>query len=178
MSDEELVRLDIQAVMLRMPHRYPFLLVDRVLECERGQSIRALKNVTFNEPYFTGHFPGRPVMPGVLIIEALAQVAGLLAFITHNVLASPNLSVYFVGIDKCRFRRPVVPGDQLILNARFERAFKGIWQLATLAEVDGEEVAHAQLMIAPNVKEGVPTAGATSAAASGSPERSGSEPLS
>jgi 3-hydroxyacyl-[acyl-carrier-protein] dehydratase len=158
MTDAEIVKLDIQDLMQRLPHRYPFLLVDRVLECVRGEHIRALKNVTYNEPYFTGHFPGRPLMPGVLIIEALAQVAGLLAFVTHNVLASPNLSVYFVGIDKCRFRRPVEPGDQLILNARFERAFKGIWQLATLAEVAGEEVAHAQIMIAPNVKEGVPAA--------------------
>ena len=155
MNESEIVQLDIQGLLQRLPHRYPFLLVDRVLECVRGERIRALKNVTYNEPYFTGHFPARPLMPGVLIIEALAQVAGLLAFISHNVLASPNLSVYFVGIDKCRFRRPVAPGDQLILNAKFERAFKGIWQVATLAEVAGEEVAHAQLMIAPNVKEGV-----------------------
>jgi 3-hydroxyacyl-[acyl-carrier-protein] dehydratase len=160
MTDAEIVKLDIRDLMLRLPHRYPFLLVDRVLECVRGERIRALKNVTYNEPYFTGHFPGRPVMPGVLIIEALAQVAGLLAFITHNVVPGPNSSVYFVGIDKCRFRRPVEPGDQLILNARFERAFKGIWQLATLAEVAGEEVAHAQLMIAPNLKEGVAAAAA------------------
>jgi len=163
MTDAEIVKLDIQGLLLRLPHRYPFLLVDRVLECVRGERIRALKNVTYNEPYFTGHFPIRPVMPGVLIIEALAQVGGLLAFITHNVVAGPNLSVYFVGIDKCRFRRPVEPGDQLILNARFERAFKGIWQLATLAEVAGEEVAHAQIMIAPNVKEGVAAAAAASA---------------
>jgi len=154
MTDAEIVKLDIQGLMQRLPHRYPFLLVDRVVECVRGDHIRALKNVTYNEPYFTGHFPFRPVMPGVLIIEALAQVGGLLAFITHNAVATPNLNVYFVGIDKCRFRRPVEPGDQLILTARFERAFKGIWQLATLAEVDGEEVAHAQIMIAPNVKDG------------------------
>ncbi len=147
------VKLDIQGVMQRLPHRYPFLLVDRVLECVRGQSIRALKNVTFGEPYFAGHFPGRPVMPGVLIIEALAQVAGLLAYISADVIANPNASVYFVGIDKARFRRPVVPGDQLILIARYERSLRGIWQLATNAEVDGEEVAHAQIMVAPNLKE-------------------------
>jgi 3-hydroxyacyl-[acyl-carrier-protein] dehydratase len=158
MTDAEIVKLDIQGLMLRLPHRYPFLLVDRVLECARGERIRALKNVTYNEPYFTGHFPGRPVMPGVLIIEALAQVAGVLVYVTHNVMPGPNSTVYFVGIDKCRFRRPVEPGDQLILNARVERAFKGIWQLATLAEVAGEEVAHAQIMIAPNLKEGVPDA--------------------
>lgn len=169
MTDADIVRLDIQELMLRLPHRYPFLLVDRVLECVRGERIRALKNVTYNEPYFTGHFPARPVMPGVLIIEALAQVAGLLAFITHNVLASPNLNVYFVGIDKCRFRRPVQPGDQLILNARFERAFKGIWQLATLAEVAGEEVAHAQIMIAPNVKEAAPAAARATPVSSAEP---------
>ncbi|HTT03999.1 MAG TPA: 3-hydroxyacyl-ACP dehydratase FabZ [Steroidobacteraceae bacterium] len=149
----EPVKLDISGVMQRLPHRYPFLLVDRVLECVRGQSIRALKNVSFNEPYFGGHFPGRPVMPGVLIIEALAQVAGLLAYISADVIANPNASVYFVGIDKARFRRPVVPGDQLILTARFERSLRGIWQLATAALVDGEEVAHAQIMVAPNLKE-------------------------
>ena len=166
MTDEEIIKLDIHELLQRIPHRYPFLLVDRVLECVRGERIRAVKNVTYNEPYFTGHFPARPVMPGVLIIEALAQVAGVLAFVTHNVLASPSLTVYFVGIDKCRFRRPVEPGDQLILNARFERAFKGIWQLATLAEVAGEEVAHAQLMIAPNLKEGVLSPAAADPAAS------------
>ena len=153
MSESEPVKLDISGVMLRLPHRYPFLLVDRVLECVRGESIRAVKNVTFNEPYFTGHFPGRPMMPGVLIIEALAQVAGLLAYITADVIANPDASVYFVGIDKARFRRPVVPGDQLILTARYERALRGIWQLTTAALVDDQEVAHAQIMVAPNLKE-------------------------
>ena len=158
MSESEPVKLDISGVMLRLPHRYPFLLVDRVLECVRGESIRAVKNVTFNEPFFTGHFPGRPVMPGVLIIEALAQVAGLLAYITADVIANPDASVYFVGIDKARFRRPVVPGDQLILTARYERALRGIWQLATAALVDDQEVAHAQIMVAPNLKEAHPAA--------------------
>jgi len=154
MSDAETIELlDINEVMRRLPHRYPFLLVDRVLECVRGRSIRALKNVTYNEPYFSGHFPARPVMPGVLIIEALAQVAGLLAYLSANVIANPNASVYFVGIDKARFRKPVIPGDQLVLIARFERALRGIWQLATTAEVDGEEVAHALIMVAPNLKE-------------------------
>jgi len=154
MSDTDPVKLDIHGVMQRLPHRYPFLLVDRVLECVRGQSIRALKNVTYNEPYFVGHFPGRPVMPGVIIIEALAQVAGLLAFISADAIADPNASVYFVGIDKARFRRPVQPGDQLILTAQFERSLRGIWQLATAAAVDGEEVAHARIMVAPNLKLG------------------------
>jgi 3-hydroxyacyl-[acyl-carrier-protein] dehydratase len=155
--------LDIHGVMRRLPHRFPFLLVDRVLECVPGERIRALKNVTYNEPYFTGHFPSRPLMPGVLIIEALAQVAGLLAYISADVLPNPDASVYFVGIDKARFRRPVQPGDQLILNARYERALRGIWQLATVAEVDGEEVAHAQIMVAPNIKEA--TAASSEAAA-------------
>lgn len=154
MSDTDTVKLDIHGVMQRLPHRYPFLLVDRVLECVRGKSIRALKNVTYNEPYFVGHFPNRPVMPGVIIIEALAQVAGLLAFITADAIADPNASVYFVGIDKARFRRPVQPGDQLILTAQFERSLRGIWQLATAAAVDDEEVAHARIMVVPNLKVG------------------------
>ena len=146
--------LDINAIMLRLPHRYPFLLVDRVLEYTSGQSIRALKNVTFNEPFFMGHFPGRPLMPGVIIIEALAQVAGLLAFLTANAYPDENTRFYFVGIDKARFRKPVIPGDQLILKANFERNFKGIWRLATSAEVAGEEVANALIMIAPDLKSG------------------------
>jgi 3-hydroxyacyl-[acyl-carrier-protein] dehydratase len=145
-------QLDINAVMLRLPHRYPFLLVDRVLEYTSGKDIKALKNVTFNEPFFMGHFPNRPLMPGVMIIEALAQVAGLLAFLTANAFPDENTRFYFVGIDKARFRKPVSPGDQLILMAHFERNFKGIWRLATRAEVDGEEVANALIMIAPDLK--------------------------
>jgi 3-hydroxyacyl-[acyl-carrier-protein] dehydratase len=109
----EAVQLDMQAILERLPHRYPFLLVDRVLECRPGESIRALKNVTYNEPFFPGHFPGRPVMPGVMIIEALAQAAGILCFVTANVIPDHTTRFYFVGIDKARFRRPVVPGDQL-----------------------------------------------------------------
>jgi 3-hydroxyacyl-[acyl-carrier-protein] dehydratase len=144
--------LDINDVMLRLPHRYPFLMVDRVLDYVSGQSIRALKNVTYNEPFFTGHFPNRPLMPGVMIIEALAQVAGLLAFLTANAYPDDNTRFYFVGIDKARFRKPVAPGDQLILKASFERNFKGIWRLATQAEVEGEEVANALIMIAPDLK--------------------------
>jgi 3-hydroxyacyl-[acyl-carrier-protein] dehydratase len=146
------LKLDINGIMLRLPHRYPFLLVDRVLECERGRSIRTLKNVTYNEPYFTGHFPHRPLMPGVIIIEALAQTAGLLAFLSADQLPDDTTRFYFVGIDKARFRRPVEPGDQLILKADFERNFRGIWRLATSAEVAGEEVATALIMIAPDLK--------------------------
>ena len=117
----EAVQLDMQAILQRLPHRYPFLLVDRVLECRPGESIRALKTVTYNEPFFPGHFPGRPVMPGVMIIEALAQAAGILCFITANVVPDHTRPLYFVGIDKARFRRPVVPGDQLLLTAQVER---------------------------------------------------------
>ncbi len=123
-----------------------------MLECERGRSIRALKNVSYNEPYFTGHFPHRPLMPGVIIIEALAQVAGLLAFLSADQLPDDRTRFYFVGIDKARFRKPVEPGDQLILKADLERTFRGIWRLATAAEVAGEQVATALIMIAPDLK--------------------------
>ena len=143
------LQLDMQAILERLPHRYPFLLVDRVLECHPGKSIRALKNVTYNEPFFPGHFPHRPVMPGVMIIEALAQAAGILCFVTANVIPDHNTRFYFVGIDKARFRRPVVPGDQLVLVARAERVLKGIWKFSTAAHVGEHEVAHAEMMVAP-----------------------------
>jgi 3-hydroxyacyl-[acyl-carrier-protein] dehydratase len=143
------VQLDIQAILERLPHRYPFLLVDRVLECRAGESIRALKNVTYNEPFFPGHFPGHPVMPGVMIIEALAQAAGILCFVTANVIPDQDTRFYFVGIDKARFRRPVVPGDQVLLTAQLERSLKGIWRFSTAALVEGHEVAHADMMVAP-----------------------------
>jgi len=139
----------MQAILERLPHRYPFLLVDRVLECRPGESIRALKNVTYNEPFFPGHFPGRPVMPGVMIIEALAQTAGILCFVTANVFPDQDTRFYFVGIDKARFRRPVVPGDQLLLTAQLERSLRGIWRFATLALVGSQEVAQADMMVAP-----------------------------
>ena len=144
----EAVQLDMQAILERLPHRYPFLLVDRVLECRPGESIRALKNVTYNEPFFPGHFPGRPVMPGVMIIEALAQVAGILCFITADVIPDENTRFYFVAIDKARFRRPVVPGDQVLLTAQLERSLKGISRFSTKALVGDQEVAHADMMIA------------------------------
>jgi len=146
----EAVQLDMQAILERLPHRYPFLLVDRVLECRPGESIRALKNVTYNEPFFPGHFPGRPVMPGVMIIEALAQTAGILCFVTANVFPDQDTRFYFVGIDKARFRRPVVPGDQLLLTAQLERSLRGIWRFATLALVGSQEVAQADMMVAPD----------------------------
>ena len=141
--------LDINAIMLRLPHRYPFLLVDRVLEYTSGQNIRALKNVTYNEPFFMGHFPGRPLMPGVIIIEALAQAAGILCFVTANVIPDEETRFYFVGIDDARFRKPVVPGDQLVLTARLERSMRGIWKFSTAALVGDKEVAHADMMVAP-----------------------------
>ena len=143
------LQLDMAAILERLPHRFPFLLVDRVLELHRGSSIRALKNVTYNEPFFPGHFPGRPVMPGVMIIEALAQAAGILCFVTEDVIPDHTTRFYFVGIDKARFRRPVVPGDQLVLTAQLERSLKGIWRFSTSALVDGQEAAHAQMMLAP-----------------------------
>ena len=147
----EAIQLDMQAILERLPHRYPFLLVDRVLECRPGESIRALKNVTYNEPFFPGHFPDRPLMPGVMIIEALAQVAGILCFVTANVIPDHNTRLYLVAIDKARFRRPVVPGDQLLLTAQLERSLKGIWRFSTVALVDDQEVAQAQLMATPGI---------------------------
>jgi 3-hydroxyacyl-[acyl-carrier-protein] dehydratase len=118
-----------------------------------GTSILALKNVTFNEPYFLGHFPHRPVMPGVLIIEAIAQASGILAFKTVGFVPSEETRFYFVAIDKARFRKPVVPGDQLLLKVTLLRAFKGIWKFHGVAEVDGAEVASAEIMVAPDTKE-------------------------
>jgi 3-hydroxyacyl-[acyl-carrier-protein] dehydratase len=150
MNDAQ-VDMDINAILKQLPHRYPFLLVDRVLECKVGKSIRAIKNVTYNEPFFVGHFPYRPVMPGVIIIEALAQTAGILAFRTAGVVPDQETRFYFVGIDKCRFRKPVEPGDQLVLGANLERSFKGIWKFSTVATVAGEEVAQAEMMVAPEV---------------------------
>lgn len=144
--------MDIQAVLAQLPHRYPFLLVDRVIECVPGKRIEAIKNVTVNEPFFPGHFPGRPVMPGVMILEALAQAAGILAFKTAGVVPDVNSRFFFVGIDKARFRRPVEPGDRLVLKATLERAIRGIWKFETVAEVDGTVAASATMMVAPEVK--------------------------
>jgi len=145
----EPVALDMQQILRYLPHRYPFLLLDRVLECRPGESIRALKNVTYNEPYFPGHFPHRPVMPGVIIMEALAQAAGVLCFVTAGVIPNEDTQFYFVGIDNARFRKPVVPGDQLILTAQLERSLRGIWKLSTAALVGDKEVAHADMMLVP-----------------------------
>lgn len=143
--------MDIYQILKQLPHRYPFLLVDKVLECTPGESIVALKNVTFNENYFPGHFPERPVMPGVIIIEALAQTTGLLAFATAGRTPEDDELYYFVGIDKARFKKPVQPGDQLLLKAELVRTIRGIWKFATRAEVDGQVVAQAEIMCAPGV---------------------------
>ena len=150
-------QLDIAAIMQLLPHRYPFLLVDRVQDYVVGDHLIALKNVTVNEPFFQGHFPHRPVMPGVLIIEALAQAAGILAFKTVNVTPDVNTRFYFVAIDKARFRKPVEPGDQLKLKVTLMRSFKGIWKFDCVAEVDGKEVASAEIMVAPETKVPLPT---------------------
>jgi len=145
-------KMDIEAIMRQLPHRYPFLLVDRVLACVPGKYVHALKNVTFNEPYFPGHFPHRPVMPGVMIIEALAQAAGILAFKTAGVVPDTETRFYFVAIDNARFRRPVEPGDQMLLKVSLKRSFKGIWKFHGSAEVDAVEVASAEIMVAPETK--------------------------
>ena len=129
--------MNIHEILKYLPHRYPFLLVDRVLSCEPGKNISALKNVSMNEPFFSGHFPHYPVMPGVLIIEALAQAAAILTLRTANLTTDDDSLYYFVGIDGARFKKPVQPGDQLILKATILRERIGIWKYAVHAEVDG-----------------------------------------
>lgn len=137
---------DIHEILKRLPHRYPFLLVDRVLEIESGKSIVALKNVTMNEPFFVGHFPHRPVMPGVMMLEALAQAAAILAFDDIGDKRDDKTVFYFVGIDNARFKRPVEPGDQLLLHARLDRARAGIVKFHTHAMVGEAMVVQADLM--------------------------------
>jgi 3-hydroxyacyl-[acyl-carrier-protein] dehydratase len=146
---DEVMTLDSQRVMLVLLHRYPFLLVDRIIALVRGQYIHGVKNVSITEPFFQGHLPNRPVMPGVLIMEALAQACGILTLESQGVILKPDSVFYFVGIDKGRFRKPVMPGDQMILRANILRSLKGIWRFETRAEVDGCEVASAQMMISP-----------------------------
>ncbi len=138
--------LDIHKILAKLPHRYPILLVDRVLELEKGVRIKALKNVTINEPFFTGHFPSRPVMPGVLMLEALAQASALLSFESSGTDPGDDTVVYFVGIDGARFKRPVEPGDQLVLESWIERARAGIVKYRCKASVGGETAVEAELM--------------------------------
>ena len=132
--------MDIKEVLEYLPHRYPFLLIDRVLACEPGKNIIALKNVTINEPFFTGHFPHHPIMPGVLIVEALAQAAAILSFRTMGHKADERLVYYFVGIDRARFKRPVSPGDALTLEVALKRHARNMWLFSAVARV-GEAVA-------------------------------------
>lgn len=148
--------LDIHAILKRLPHRYPFLMVDRVLQLVPGESIRAIKNVTFNEPFFTGHFPERPVMPGVMINEALAQACGILAYTTLRKIPNENTRFYFAGIDGCRFRRPVEPGDQLVLEAKVARSMKGIWKFECVARVGEAEAVTCELMLFVDAENATP----------------------
>jgi 3-hydroxyacyl-[acyl-carrier-protein] dehydratase len=141
-----LIAMDIHKVLRLLPHRYPFLLIDKVLEFEPDIRLLGLKNVTFNEPYFMGHFPVRPVMPGVLIVEALAQATGLLAMESRPAEVGEKALYYFVGIDKARFKQPVEPGDQLVLEVKVLNVKRGIWKFAGEARVDDKAVATAEIM--------------------------------
>jgi 3-hydroxyacyl-[acyl-carrier-protein] dehydratase len=140
--------IDIHKILKRLPHRYPILLVDRVLELEPGKRIRALKNVTINEQFFVGHFPQRPVMPGVLMLEALAQACALLGFVTHDITPDDKTLYYFAGIDGARFKRPVAPGDQLFLDAEVIRMKSSIWKFKARALVGEELAVEAELLMA------------------------------
>jgi 3-hydroxyacyl-[acyl-carrier-protein] dehydratase len=142
------IDIDIHQILKRLPHRYPFLMVDRVLELEPGKRIKALKNVTINEQFFVGHFPQRPVMPGVLMLEALAQAAALLGFVTHDITPDDKTLYYFAGIDGARFKRPVEPGDQLVLEAEVLRMKSSIWKFKSRALVGGELAVEAELLMA------------------------------
>jgi 3-hydroxyacyl-[acyl-carrier-protein] dehydratase len=147
MSTEKMnTGLDINQIKEYLPHRYPMLLVDRVLKWESGKCITAIKNVTANEEFFNGHFPNKPVMPGVLMIEALAQTAALLSFLTVDLRPDDNTVVYFLGIDNARFKRPVGPGDQLVLEAEIVKVARGIWKYKARALVDGQLAVEADMM--------------------------------
>ncbi|MDR0806148.1 MAG: 3-hydroxyacyl-ACP dehydratase FabZ [Enterobacteriaceae bacterium] len=139
--------LDIEEILSLLPHRYPFLLVDRVLDFDKGKSLKAVKNVTVNEPFFQGHFPGKPIFPGVLILEAMAQATGILAFKSLGRLA-PGELYYFAAVDNARFKRPVLPGDQLILEVEFIKERRGVARFRGVAKVDGEIACEADMMCA------------------------------
>ena len=143
----DILTLDIKEIIRLLPHRYPFLLIDRVLEGEKMKSLVGLKNVSINEPFFQGHFPSEPIMPGVLILEGMAQAGGILAYYSMQEMIGEKL-VYFAGIDKVRFRRPVVPGDQLIYEVEVIKQKGKIWKMAGKAKVDDKVAAEAELMAA------------------------------
>jgi len=144
--------MDVGEIMQYLPHRYPFLMVDRVISIEPGKSIVAIKNVTINEPFFVGHFPQQPIMPGVMILEALAQASAILSFKTDNFKVNDDSVYYFVGIDNARFKKPVVVGDQLFLHATLTRHIKGFWKFTAQAKVSDEVVAEAELICAVRAK--------------------------
>jgi 3-hydroxyacyl-[acyl-carrier-protein] dehydratase len=145
-SHQKMNSLDINQIKEYLPHRYPLLLVDRVLNWESGKTITAIKNVTINEEFFNGHFPHKPVMPGVMMIEALAQTAALLSFLTMGQKPDDNAVVYFIGIDGARFKRPVEPGDQLKMEVEIIRTARGIWKYKAKGSVDGQTAVEAELM--------------------------------
>ncbi|NOX27988.1 MAG: 3-hydroxyacyl-ACP dehydratase FabZ [Gammaproteobacteria bacterium] len=148
MSKQELNTIDIQGILEYLPHRYPFLLVDRVLNYTVGESIQVVKNVTINEPFFQGHFPVMPVMPGVLIIEAMAQAAGILTFLTTETKPGQDNIYYLAGVDNARFKQPVVPGDQLILDVNVHKSVRNVWKFKAQASVEGKTVCSAEIMCA------------------------------
>ena len=141
-----MVEMDITKVLAHLPQRYPLLMIDRVLECEPGKRILAVKNVSANEPHFLGHFPGRPIMPGVLILEAMAQAACILALRTKGELAGANTAYYYAGIDGARFKKPVIPGDQLELEVQLLAHKRGIWKFSCIARVAGAVVTEAEIL--------------------------------
>ncbi len=143
----ESTSIDLEGIIARLPHRFPFLLVDRVLSMTPGKSIVALKNVTFNEAHFAGHFPQYPVMPGVLVVEAMAQAGGVLAWESAQAEERSVEILFLAGLEEVRFKRPVRPGDQLILKAELEKFRRGLWRFACVAEVDGEPAAEARILM-------------------------------
>lgn len=159
MTTPDIKTLDINQIKEYLPHRYPLLLVDRVLNVELGKTITAIKNVTANEEFFNGHFPHKPVMPGVLMIEAMAQTAAILSFMTMNVKPDENSVVYFVGIDNARFKRPVEPGDQLKMDVEILRVSRGIWKYKAVASVDGKVAVEGELMCTIRANENSQAAG-------------------
>jgi 3-hydroxyacyl-[acyl-carrier-protein] dehydratase len=146
--------MDIHQIFKHLHHRYPFLLIDRVLDYTVGESLKAIKNVTYNEPFFQGHFPHRPVMPGVLLIEAMAQATGILSFKTAEAQPEDNSLYYLVGIDNARFKKPVEPGDQLVIDVKLTRTTRGVWKYAATAKVEDKLVASADLIC---MKRDIPT---------------------